>query len=365
MSCNCKVIKGPCAITWNSTTFLTEGDITVRANIETFEPMADYKGKLDARLRSLAYTISFKPVSTWAVVDSVLDYFNDMSIGTDVFRPSGSDLTLVITPLTDQAYTAGDAGKIFTFKKAALTGVPSLRLSTGAQILDTMTFTCIRSTGTEQGANESFFSVATWTSILAASAITAASVDTAEILTMPWLGTWAEDPDTPGATNPWYSFDAIDGFNVSFDYALNDVKTDNCGFIGSTINNLSAKITGIPCIRTGDDLNPSASAGSYEFMESSMLADSMFNDAGGLTIGESLAGVSANHGSLVTLGGDNRKFALGAADPVTGTEYTITFNRAALTGTGVRYGSQPLRQGETEWTAYAGPGAKLLTIAVA
>ena len=361
MSCNCKVIKGPCAIAWNGTTFLSEGDVTIRANIESFDIMADFKGKLDTRLRSLAYTVAFKPVSTWATTEAVLSHVNLLDIGSDIFTASGSDLTLVITPLTDQGYTANDAGKIITFKKAALTGIPNLVLSTGAQMMDTMTFTCIRSTGTEQGSNESFWSVANWSSGAASTAISNASVTVPTILTMPWELTWDTNPSSPGATNPWYNCDAIEGWRVSFEYNLADVKTDNCGFIGSTLTNLSAKITGIPCVRTGNDTNPSASPGSYGFMEDAILGDPFFNDANSLGIGQSLAGLDPGHASYASLGGGSRQLRLAATDPIDGSFYKIVFNRAAITATGIRYGSNPLRQGEVEWTAYAGVGAELIT----
>ena len=353
MSCHCKVISGPCAITWNDTTFLSQGDVTIRANIEHFEIMADYRGKLDARLKSLAYTVSFTPVGVLNTMTGIIGHISSLEVGSDIYRPSGADLTLTINPLTNQGYTAGDAGKVYTFLKAALTGIPSLKLSTQSQLMGDITFTCIRGTGTEQGDANSFWTVANYDSGEVAGIITDAGLTNDTIITEAWEGTWANSLGAPGLNNPWYRFDTLEGFTVSFDRQIDDVKTDNCGFIGSTLQNMSAKITGIPCIRTGNDIAPDDDPGTYGFMEDTLLGKHMFNDESGLAIGASLAGTSNAYSAAY--GGTDRKLGLYSSGG-----RLLTFARACLTGTGVRYGAQPLRQGEVEWTAFITPGSQLV-----
>jgi hypothetical protein len=105
-------------------------------------------------------------------------------------------------------------------------------------------------------------------------------------------------------------------------------------------------------------LNPSAAAGSYEQVEQTLLNDAMFNDTGSLAIGDSLAGdqsaYAAGHG------GDNRALRLYN----TAAGITIDFLRAALTATGIRYGSNPLRPGEVEWTCYPTVAGKLMSVTI-
>lgn len=248
MNCDCTIIKGPVGITWNGIYFLTEGEVTVRSVIDSVDLMSDKNGTFDKRLRSLAYTVAFKPLGTYTTLAALLNHIAGLRPGQDIFRPAGADLPLIITPLTDQGFTAGTAGEIITFAKAALTGIPALKFSTGAQMLESVTFTCIKATGVEQNTDDAFFSRAQWTSTLAAAFITAADVEESDILTAQWEGNWSVNPASPASGDPWGDFETVDGFSISFDRKLAEVKTDNCGYIGSTMTDMTAKITFIPCL---------------------------------------------------------------------------------------------------------------------
>lgn len=248
MNCDCTIIKGPVGITWHGLYFLTEGEVTIRSVLEKFDLSADYVGVFDHRLKSMAYTIAFKPLGTNDLAVGILGYLAGLRPGNDLFSYSSADAAMVITPLTDQGFSTGVAGEIITFKKVALTNPPSMKLSTGAQIFDAMTFTAIKATGVEQNVDDAFFSRAPWTQTLATAFTTSAAVDEADVLTEAWTGVWQANPDSPTSGDPWGDFETVDGFSVSFDQKTSDTKTDNCGWIGQSLTSLGAKVTFIPCL---------------------------------------------------------------------------------------------------------------------
>jgi hypothetical protein len=462
MNCDCTIIKGPVGIEWNGIKFLTEGEVTIRSNIEAFDVSADHVGTFDKRLTSLAYTIAFKPLGVSGVVVSLLTHIAGLRPGQDLFTDEGIDLPLVITPLTDQGFTLGKAGEILTFKKVALTGIPGLKLSTSAQMIDTLTFTAIKSTGVEQNVDDAYYSRAPWTSTLATAFITAASVDEADVLTSQWACIWQIDPTTPVSGDPWADFESVDGIAISFDRQSVDTKTDNCGWIGTSHTGMTAKITLTPCLTAAavaatttltitaqptnndtieiggrtyrfrdtlaaiDDIKISAVnlaatllsiqktingtgvAGTDMFTGTTINAHVTAGTPGATTIvmTAKVAGEEANDitttnpvdtGTVITwtgatlsggtgsrlenillghpfhnetagvpiggaLNGTSRKLKLVGSDQ--GNEFVIEFQRVNLTATGIRYGAQPLRQGEVEFTATQKLSGDFLTAAV-
>jgi len=210
------IIAGPAIVTYNAQTFYTAGDITAKPTIKRFDISNSMHGKVDERLDTVLWEISFTPVGAWAAGPiAVLWPYQTPVIYSSMLGATDKDL--VIKTL---------AGRSLTFNAACVTAMPDLILSAVKTPIGEITFTAIGANNTEMSDSAKYL-------IDAAAAFADTSFDPAAIKTVPYSAAW-------GSTSPWDDIATEEGWTVSFDLGMEEIVTDSYGISDLRLTSVDA-----------------------------------------------------------------------------------------------------------------------------
>ena len=287
------IIRGPGIVTFDSQVFYTEGDIVATPTIETFKIGTSMYGDVDERLDNIIWELAFTPAGQWKAGHlPVLWPYTNPTIGSSIF--GAADKNVVVQSL---------AGQQMTFKAGAVTGMPDIILSAGKPAIGQVTMQCV-------GADNTAWSDSAKRAAVAAVAFSDTSFDPTDIKTAAFSSAW-------GAVSPWDDFQTQEGWVISFEVSLDDVRTDTDGLVDKTLGNIGVMAK---CVPVG-------------ISETQLLALLKIQDTG-IARGVSLSG---NSNDLVIDGG--------AGNP------KVTINQASPKEGPFRWGRTVLRAGEIGFVA--------------
>ncbi len=217
------IVQGPCQITYDGSTFWSKGDVSLQPVFERFDVETSAFGKVDSRLKSKRYEVSFEPVGlvTSALI-AVLWPYGAFATGTSLF--GATDRPLVI---------CGRDGIRVTLVNAALTQMPSIRMGVGVTFAGQCKFTALLANATAVTATAAYLTIAT--SAVPAETGWAAS----DILTQPTVGTWG--------SAPWDFFEVDSpGWEITPSLKTQPVSTDGLGMVDMLMAGLEVTARAIP-----------------------------------------------------------------------------------------------------------------------
>jgi hypothetical protein len=208
-------IAGPAIVTFDSGVYYTQGNITVRSRVETFNIETSMAGKIDERLKSKSYEISFTPCGQInATLLGKMFPYGVANVGAGIF--GAVDKTLVI-------HTLG--GVVHTYSRAALTKSPGIRLSAGATAFTEMTFLALLKTSTEYSTEAAF-------SAVTAAALSDANFSEAQIFTPGYTAAYG--------TSPYAAMESQNGFQVDIGYEFTEGRVDRYGLVQMRLKSITA-----------------------------------------------------------------------------------------------------------------------------
>jgi hypothetical protein len=247
------IVRGPCKITYDSNTFYSKGGVVLTQTQSVFDKESDAYGMVGKSKTDFQIVVEFEPVGEIEALTTLFSYGNT-AMGASIY--GSTDKTLVIVA-TDATYTV---------KNAAITQMPSIRLTAGNTALGSVQFTGIVANNGDPNTITDYMTIG-------AGAAIGTSFDPSKIILAPYTATLA------GAL----SFMSEAGFEISFDLGLSPVVVDGIGTVDMALQNLGATIT---CIPTG------------------IAANSFQSYFGSLDAGEELASATLDI-STTTVGGLN------------------------------------------------------------
>lgn len=218
-------IKGPAIFTFDSQVWYAEGDIAEEAVLETWQPATSMHGKIDVRLKSRAYKISFKPAGMVTAAILLKAYPSTLaavgSIGKSIF--AATDKAGVIQTL---------AGQKHTYANCALSKMPGLKLSAGASVWDgNIEFLCLLKLSTEPSTEDSFVA-------LAAQAFSDTTFDETAILSGRYTAAYG--------ASPYDAMDSVDGFTFTPSAEIKMDSVDRYGLVDARLAGLTAEVKFTP-----------------------------------------------------------------------------------------------------------------------
>jgi hypothetical protein len=285
------IIAGPAKIVFDSQSFWSKGDVTVKVVNDRFDIQTAHFGKVDERFADRRLEVSFEPSGAFtAGVAGVLWPYASTAVGVSVF--TGSDKALEIF---------GRDGRKITVHAAAVTKMPSIRMGVSQTLIGDVTFTGICKNNTDPTAAAAYYTEAAVTY----PGDTGFAV--ADILTKSYASVW-------GASAPWSSFLTENGWTIDFNLSLTPQKVDGIGTVDMTFSQLEVSAKCIP-------VGPSA-------------ADVLTKVAGTAGLGASIATADPLN--------------------ISATGVYVRLYRAALAESGLAFGSTAKRIGQTEFIATRG-----------
>ena len=207
------LIAGPAIVTHDSQVYYSQGDITVQAQLQSWDVNTSMHGPIDKRLKSRAYDISFTPAGECEAFDKYFPYAAT-DIGAGVFAASDKDL--VIQTLSGQKYT---------FMRAAMIKMPGLNLGTGATALTDMTFRALLDSSIEPTADDAFVK-------LEATAFSDATFDETKILSPGYTAAFG--------TDPYDEIESLDGFRIELALSFKEHNVDRYGLVQMHLTGIQA-----------------------------------------------------------------------------------------------------------------------------
>jgi hypothetical protein len=252
------IVRGPAKITYDSAIFYSKGGVTLRMVNTTFDKETDAYGVVGKAKTDFQVIVEFEPVGEIEELAKLYPY-GSTAIGAAIYGATDKALTI----------TAADA--TYTINNAAITQLPSLRLTANNTAFGPVQFTGLLDIGGDPANLSDYYAVAGGASI-------GTGFDPSKLITAPYTATL-------GFGTP-LAFMSEAGFEVAFDLSLAPVVVDGIGTVSMTLQNLGATVT---CIPTG-------------VAENSF--DAGFNSLSG---GEDLANLTLDI-STATVGGLNLDF---------------------------------------------------------
>lgn len=223
-----KIIRGPAKVTYNSQTFYSQGEITVTYQPDMNDIVADAYGIVDKRRMGMKILVEFTPVGEIEALTTLYPYASS-TFGASIFGASNKPLVIVT------------ADETLTILNAAVTQMPSLSLSTGKAVFGQVQFTGIVSRTAlvaDLGENASYFTTG-------AGATIGTDFDPTKIITTKYVATYDDSTDQK-------TFDTEEGFEITFEAEMAEVKVDGYGIVDIRVNNVGASTTFLPLYH-GDD----------------------------------------------------------------------------------------------------------------
>ena len=216
------VLRGPAAIFYDSQVHYTEDDIKCDISIELSPVNTSMHGKVDDTALNIKLEISATPIGIWGTAgasfvakSASLWPWLSATPGTAIFpATAATEKTLIIKTLVD--------GVVYTFKSAAITKMPSLKLSTQSILCGSVTWTCLRALAASTNVVQAW-SVAESLFGTTASAFTDNSFDTADVLRDSYSVIWT------GVAGMTTATETLAG--VSIDFGM-DTTPESCDSLG-------------------------------------------------------------------------------------------------------------------------------------
>lgn len=223
------VISGPAILTWNGTTYYTEGDIVVNFERRTRQIRTAQHGLVGNRHQYSIATITFTPSGIQTEGTEILDHLTTRAVGQSLVPGgTGAELALVITPVSN----SGGASKIWTFPRAGFTAWGGgIRVASGQTQWGAMTFTALESIVTPG----SFYSTASYSA-------PTLSFTPANVITLPCRLYYAVDQGTLASGD--LLMDSVAGWSIAVNLATQQHERDTCGIADITFQDLTFTITG-------------------------------------------------------------------------------------------------------------------------
>lgn len=210
------VIRGPGTVQLGSVKMCDHDSIKADLKIESFDVPVSAYGIVDTRRKDITGAISFRPCGeiTAAILAALFPH-GSPSIGASLF---GATDTSCIVHST--------AGQKATFHSAALTKMPSLKLSTTETAFSSAAeITALVKNNTARTADASFYSIAseTWAGVF----------DVANVKGGAYQGTWG--------TGPGITFQTAEGWDVEFDMQTAPQYCDGVGTFDVLLSGVTAR----------------------------------------------------------------------------------------------------------------------------
>lgn len=285
------IISGPARISFGGQTFWSKGDVQLRVVNERFNIDTSHFGKVDERFSDRRIEVEFEPSGAFSAgVAGVLWPYASTIVGASVF--TGADVPLTIN---------GRDGRQIVVHAAAVTRMPSIRLGVSQTIIGPVTITGLVKNSTDPTAAAAYY---TETAVAYPGD---SGFAVADIKTLAYSSAW-------GAGAPWSGFATEAGWAVDFDLQLASQKVDGIGTVDMTFQSLAVTARCIP-------VGPTAS-------------DILAKVAGTAGLGASIA--TADHLNISATG------------------VYVRLYRAAIAESGLVFGAQAKRAGQTSWIATRG-----------
>lgn len=243
------ILKGPAVVIRGGHTYFTKGEITVKANKETYSIESNILGSAGKRITSKSFTVSFVPQG---MLDTVAAYFpwGQADLGASIF--GATDTTLVIHTLS---------GRKLTFAASGNLGVRVIHCGTDATALGEISFLCLGKLDTADSTADSRVKVEE-------AAFAATGYDRAKIKTPGYQATL-----TIGAATP-VVMQGLEGFDINIEPSFDPDGVNAYGLVGQTLSGIAAsalfkpcnlsesgvldllRLQGTGCDEIGDDLGP-------------------------------------------------------------------------------------------------------------
>lgn len=301
------VVAGPAIILWKSEYFYTEGDITLATKLDTDDINTALYGPYDKIITGRSVKATFTPNQfTEAGFPLLWPYFS--------FAPNQSLFGATDAPLVIQTVN----GKKISIIAAAITKMPSLKLSTKGNIIGDVEFSGVTGKTMDWADANSLIKVENndWAD--------PGSFLPAKVLNQVYRASWA-------TTGAWSSFTAKEGFNIDFALKFREEIPDAFGMIDAYFQSIDATVKCKPY-----------PAGSTPVAENDILTSLGIQGAGSAR-GKSLSTLASAHDLVIT--GDE-----GAAQP-TKRKLALTITKAAITDSNLLFSLDNNRNGEVSWSA--------------
>ncbi|NUO80330.1 hypothetical protein HUU05_09665 [candidate division KSB1 bacterium] len=215
------LIQGPAIVTHNGNTYRSKGDITVKHSRDTFDVETALHGKIDTRLKSQKFEISFQPDGALAGLGGLFPWIAGTAIGDSIF--TGSALPLVIQ---------GRDGKKLTFARAGLSKMPAIRLKATDTLFGDMAFTALAPPTVDLDDADAWHAVA-------ANAFSDTTFDETKVKTARYLAAY-------GAAAPYDAIASLDGFEIEVAMETQNIEVDSYGLVDVILKSLQATAKFIP-----------------------------------------------------------------------------------------------------------------------
>jgi hypothetical protein len=299
------IISGPARITFGGQNFWSKGDVTFKVVNDRFDIDTAHFGKVDERSSGRRIEVSFEPSGRFtAALAAVLFPYGSTSIGTSIF--TGTDVPLTIN--------ARDGRQILVHA-AAITQIPQLRLGVTQTMMGPVTFTGICKNNTDPGNAAAYFTE----SAQAYPGDTGFAV--ADILTNPYAAAW-------GASAPWSNFFTEGGWTIDITPSFAEQRVDGIGIVDMTLAGLDVSAKSVPIGPTAAQILTAVAPASALGTSIASASDLLISPSG--TTGEPM----------------------------------ITLSNAALVDSGLVFGREAKRVGETEWIATRAIGSALYSVGI-
>jgi hypothetical protein len=211
-------VVGPGKITFNGGTFMSSGDIAVRIAQEFWPVQTSLFGTVGRRAKNLPIAEITVPLDGQVAAANIAVLFPYLlsDIGKSVY--TAAEVPLVIDTL---------AGQKFTFARAAITGLPGVKLSTGSTAYTgNLTFTALMSSTVAAATANAFLTIA--------------------------AEEWSDDTFdetaiiSPGYTaayglSPFATIESLDGFSFTFGMSVAPISVDRYGVCNHILTELLAE----------------------------------------------------------------------------------------------------------------------------
>ena len=216
------ILKGPAVVIRGGHTYFTKGEITVKANKETWDVESNILGSAGKRITSKSFTVSFVPQG---MLDTVAAYFpwNQSDLGASIF--GATDTPLVIHTLS---------GRKLTFAASGNLGVRTLHCGTDATALGEISFLCLGKLDTADSTADSRVKVEE-------AAFVATGYDRAKIKTPGYQATLTIGTGTPVVMQ------GLEGFDINIEPSFDPDSVNAYGQVGQTLGGIAASALFKPC----------------------------------------------------------------------------------------------------------------------
>lgn len=282
------IISGPAKITFGGQSFWSKGNVELKIINERFNIETAHFGKVDERQSDRRIEVTFEPSGRFnSDIAGVLWPYASTATGASIF--TAADVPLTIN---------GRDGRQIVVHAAAITKMPSVRMSVNQTLIGPVTFTGLVKN------NVSPESAAAYYTESAVSYPGDTGFDVGDIITQPPVAVW-------GASSPWDSFLSESGWMIDFDLQLAPQKVDGIGTVDMTFASVAVTAKAIP-------------------------------------VGPTAAAVLAKLSPTVALG-----TSVATADDlvISTTDVSVGLAKAALVDGGLAFGSQSKRISECSWIA--------------